>query len=78
MCRTVLMGSHVTKTIRKGIADYECFEDQPEIFIYGCFSVLISVTLWLFLASYFEMPVSTTHSCMCWRYDWYDNVSRWK
>ena len=60
----ILMGSHVTKTIRKGIADYECFEDQPEIFIYGCFSVLISVTLWLFLASYFEMPVSTTHSCV--------------
>ena len=60
----ILMGSHVTKTIRKGIADYECFEDSPEIFIYGCFSVLISVTLWLFLASYFEMPVSTTHSCV--------------
>ena len=60
----ILMGSHVTKTIRKGIADYECFEDEPEIFIYGCFSVLISITLWLFLASYFEMPVSTTHSCV--------------
>jgi sodium-dependent phosphate transporter len=58
------MGSHVTKTIRKGIADYECFEDSPEIFMYGCFSVLISVTLWLFLASYYEMPVSTTHSCV--------------
>ena len=58
----ILMGSHVTKTIRKGIADYECFEDSPDIFIYGCFSVLISVTMWLFLASYFEMPVSTTHS----------------
>ena len=60
----ILMGSHVTKTIRKGIADYECFEDSPDIFIYGCFSVLISVTMWLFLASYFEMPVSTTHSCV--------------
>ena len=60
----VLMGSHVTKTIRKGIADYECFEDSPDIFIYGCFSVLISTTMWLFLASYFEMPVSTTHSCV--------------
>ena len=60
----ILMGSHVTKTIRKGIADYECFEDTPDIFIYGCFSVLISVTLWLFLASYLEMPVSTTHSCV--------------
>ena len=60
----ILMGSHVTETIIKGIADYECFEDTPEIFIYGCFCVLISVAGWLFLASYFEMPVSTTHSCV--------------
>ena len=60
----ILMGSHVTKTIRKGIADYECFEDSPEIFIYGCFCVLTSVAAWLFLASYLEMPVSTTHSCV--------------
>ena len=60
----ILMGSHVTKTIRKGIADYECFEETPEIFIYGCFCVMCSVSLWLFLASYFEMPVSTTHSCV--------------
>ena len=60
----ILMGSHVTKTIRKGIADYECFEDEPEIFIYGCFCVMVSVASWLFIASYFEMPVSTTHSCV--------------
>ena len=46
------------------IADYECFEDDPEIFIYGCFCVLVSVGAWLFLASYLEMPVSTTHSCV--------------
>ena len=58
------MGSHVTKTIRKGIADYECFEDDPELLMYGCFCVLLSVGAWLFLASYFEMPVSTTHSCV--------------
>ena len=60
----ILMGSHVTKTIRKGIADYECFEDTPELFMYGCFCVLMSVGAWLFLASYLEMPVSTTHSCV--------------
>ena len=24
----ILMGSHVTETIRKGIADYECFENN--------------------------------------------------
>ena len=60
----VLMGSHVAETIRKGIADYECFEDNPDLLAYGCMWVVFSVGAWLFLASYFEMPVSTTHSCV--------------
>ena len=60
----ILMGSHVTDTIRKGIADYECFQDNPDILMYGCMWVMISVSGWLFLASYLEMPVSTTHSAV--------------
>ena len=60
----ILMGNHVTDTIRKGIADYKCFEDNPELLMYGCMWVIISVSMWLFIASYFEMPVSTTHSCV--------------
>jgi solute carrier family 20 (sodium-dependent phosphate transporter) len=60
----ILMGSHVTNTIRKGIADYKCFEEQPDLLMYGCMWVVLSVGLWLFLASYLEMPVSTTHSCV--------------
>ena len=60
----ILMGSHVTDTIRKGIANYECFEDNPDILMYGCLWVMVSVSGWLFLASYLEMPVSTTHSCV--------------
>ena len=60
----ILMGNHVTETIRKGIADYKCFEEQPEILMYGCMWVIFAVGVWLFLASYFEMPVSTTHSCV--------------
>ena len=60
----ILMGSHVTKTIRKGIADYKCFEDEPELLAYGCMWVIFCVGAWLFLASYLEMPVSTTHSCV--------------
>lgn len=60
----VLMGSHVTNTIRKGIADYECFEGEADILMYGCMWVILAVGLWLFLASYLEMPVSTTHSCV--------------
>ena len=60
----VLMGSHVTDTIRKGIADYRCFEDDAYLLMYGCMWVILSVGIWLFTASYFEMPVSTTHSCV--------------
>ncbi len=60
----ILMGSHVANTIRKGIADYECFESQPEVLMYGCMWVLLSTGIWLFLASRLEMPVSTTHSCV--------------
>ena len=60
----ILMGGHVTDTIRKGIADYKCFEEQPELLMYGCMWVVLSVGMWLFLASKYEMPVSTTHSCV--------------
>ena len=60
----ILMGSHVTKTIRKGIANYECFEEEPYLLMYGCMWVCFSVGAWLFLASKYEMPVSTTHSCV--------------
>ena len=60
----ILMGSHVTKTIRKGIADYECFENDPGALMYGCMWVCFSVGAWLFIASRYEMPVSTTHSCV--------------
>jgi len=60
----VLMGNHVTNTIRKGIADYKCFEDDAELLMYGCMWVIFTVGLWLFIASYYEMPVSTTHSCV--------------
>ena len=60
----VLMGSNVAKTIRKGIADAGCFADNPGLMIYGMTCVIISVAIWLILASYFELPVSTTHSCV--------------
>ena len=47
----LFMGSHVTKTIRKGIADYECFEEDPAILMYGCMCVIMSVGIWLLVAS---------------------------
>tara|TARA_B100001094_G_scaffold332711_1_gene405998 strand:+ start:7765 stop:9198 length:1434 start_codon:yes stop_codon:yes gene_type:complete len=61
---SVLMGGHVVNTIRKGISKVECFEDRPDILMYGSMNVIIAVGLWLITASRFEIPVSTTHSAV--------------
>lgn len=58
----LIMGSNVTKTIRKGIADVDEFENAPEILMYGMMCVLCAVALWLGLATKYGLPVSTTHS----------------
>ncbi len=60
----VTMGSSVAKTMRKGIADVECFDDNPGLLMWGMTCVILAVGIWLLLASYLEMPVSTTHSCV--------------
>eukprot|EP00640_Fibrocapsa_japonica_P001165 CAMPEP_0113938742 /NCGR_PEP_ID=MMETSP1339-20121228/5168_1 /TAXON_ID=94617 /ORGANISM="Fibrocapsa japonica" /LENGTH=435 /DNA_ID=CAMNT_0000942003 /DNA_START=8 /DNA_END=1312 /DNA_ORIENTATION=+ /assembly_acc=CAM_ASM_000762 len=57
-----LFGSHVTKTIRKGIADVECFVDDGEMLMYGMMCVIFVTGVWLLLATVLELPVSTTHS----------------
>ncbi|GMH39607.1 hypothetical protein BSKO_07505 [Bryopsis sp. KO-2023] len=58
----VIMGSHVTNTIRKGIADPKAFENDPEILMFGMLCVMAATGIWLILASYLELPVSSTHS----------------
>jgi len=60
----LLMGSSVSKTMRKGIAKTDCFTDNPGLLIYGMTCVIFGVAVWLILASYLEMPVSTTHSAV--------------
>ena len=58
------LGGEVVKTIRKGIADEEAFEDNPPALMFGCMCVIYSVAIWLVTACRLEMPVSTTHSCV--------------
>jgi len=58
------LGGEVVKTVRKGIADVSYFEDDPALLMWGCFCVITAVGIWLLLASKWEMPVSTTHSCV--------------
>lgn len=57
-----LLGSNVTDTVRKNIADVDEFKNDPEVLMYGMMCVLAATGLWLLLASYLELPVSTTHS----------------
>ena len=56
-----LVGSHVAQTIRKGIIDSQVIGD-PKIILLGLLSALLSASLWVCLATYKNLPVSTTHS----------------
>lgn len=58
----LLLGANVMETVRKDIADPECFQDNPALLMHGMMCSLYAVGFWLLLASYFKMPVSTTHS----------------
>ncbi|CAN0492479.1 unnamed protein product, partial [Discosporangium mesarthrocarpum] len=40
----------------------ECFVDNPPVLMYGMMCVVYCTGIWLLLASFFELPVSTTHS----------------
>lgn len=58
----VLLGSSVTKTVRKGIIKTEYYEDQPEILMLGMLCSLVIASILLFTATALEYPVSTTHT----------------
>jgi PiT family inorganic phosphate transporter len=61
-CGAVLVGSHVTDTVRKGIIDTQAFAADPMVLAHGMVCALLAAAVWLNLASYVGMPVSTTHS----------------
>ncbi|MGD9109351.1 MAG: inorganic phosphate transporter [Phycisphaerales bacterium] len=58
----VLVGGHVTDTVRKGIIETSAFEQDPRVLAYGMVCAMLAAALWLNSASLFGMPVSTTHS----------------
>jgi len=59
-----LVGAHVTNTIKRGIIDPTApvFHNEPILFALGMVSALLAAALWLNTATYFALPVSTTHS----------------
>ena len=60
----MLMGSKVTATIKESIVVGEYYEDNPALLMFGMCIVLIGCAFWLIVATYFELPVSSTHTCI--------------
>ncbi|MCD6169617.1 MAG: inorganic phosphate transporter [Candidatus Latescibacteria bacterium] len=58
----VLVGSRVVNTVRKGIINPNFFADNPSLLVYGMISALLAAAIWITLATYLRLPVSTTHS----------------
>lgn len=66
----VLVGAHVTDTVRNGIVDPNALTSISHLtdaqgvalFALGMMSALLAAAVWLHIATAFGMPVSTTHS----------------
>ena len=54
-------GKMVTETIRKGIVDPSLIK-EPNIMIAGAFAALVAAALWVFISTFFALPISTTHA----------------
>ena len=60
-----LVGRHVSETIRKGILPLDQLMQIPDglqLYVYGMMGALLAAATWLMIATYFGLPVSTTHS----------------
>jgi PiT family inorganic phosphate transporter len=53
-------GSRVTKTVGKGIVPIELLD--PHIIAIGALAAIFSAGLWITIATYYHLPVSTSHS----------------
>ncbi len=61
-CGALFFGSHVSETLQQGIIKSNTFADDPSILVDGMLSALLASGIWLQLATYFGLPVSTTHA----------------
>ncbi|XP_020684901.1 inorganic phosphate transporter 2-1, chloroplastic [Dendrobium catenatum] len=57
----LLMGTHVTNTMQKGILVASVFHEKDSLLFAGLLSSLAASGTWLQVASFYGWPVSTTH-----------------
>jgi len=57
----VLVGSHVSSTIKSGIIQPELL-NSPEIYAIAMLACLMASAIWVFIATYYSLPISTTHA----------------
>jgi PiT family inorganic phosphate transporter len=57
-----LAGGYVTNTISKGMIDPTLLANQPNNLMLGMFASLFAAGVWVNLATYLALPVSTTHA----------------
>ncbi|KAG0499928.1 hypothetical protein HPP92_004177 [Vanilla planifolia] len=57
----LLMGTHVTSTMQKGILVASVFQGKDSLLFAGLLSSLAAAGTWLQVASFYGWPVSTTH-----------------
>lgn len=56
------LGSNVSETLESGIVDPGVFANNPSDFVIGMLAALLASGVWLQFASFFGLPVSTTHT----------------
>lgn len=59
---SVLMGYQVSSTVRKGVIDINFYDGREKLLIIGYLSALIGSSVWNIIATYYNLPISGTHS----------------
>eukprot|EP00798_Chlamydomonas_sp_ICE-L_P004394 gene4394-14520_t len=56
------LGAETSKTVASEISNVAYYKDTPEMYMYGMLCALTIAGLWIFVATFLMLPVSTTHS----------------